>query len=155
MQQPGHCKFQSSSLCRSHTSRRRRGNAVALWCVESHVQASRNPATGAGLGARGRLLESFRAPGNKCRGASCFAPFSRVFSKRTNRAVFYVRFPGVFFKTELCGWLMGCGCSCSPGALVIFFTSPAEAIRSRCGRVYRFTKTNLIHSFVKWQKKKR
>ena len=33
----------SSSLCRSHTSRSRRGNAVALWCVELHVSTSRTP----------------------------------------------------------------------------------------------------------------
>ena len=31
----------SSSLWRSHTSRSRRGNAVALWCVEVHVSTSR------------------------------------------------------------------------------------------------------------------
>ena len=33
----------SSSLWRSHTSRSRRGNAVALWCVELHVSTSRTP----------------------------------------------------------------------------------------------------------------
>ena len=31
----------ASSLWRSHTSRSRRGNAVALWCVELHVSTSR------------------------------------------------------------------------------------------------------------------
>ena len=33
----------SSSLWRSHTSRSRRGNAVASWCVELHVSTSRTP----------------------------------------------------------------------------------------------------------------
>ena len=45
------------------------------------------PATGAGIGARGRLLAP-SASASKCCGAPFFAPFSRVFSKRTNRAVF-------------------------------------------------------------------
>ena len=34
-------ELHSSSLWRSHTSRSRRGNAVALWCVEVHVSTSR------------------------------------------------------------------------------------------------------------------